>query len=184
MSKSAKPTPPAFAAVEAAAKPYAAVQSGLELRLVEYKTGLTKLYAEHMPKIRYAVRRLAELRPPLVRALEGAKECFEKPRTVELFGLKLGFRKGKGGLDYEDAEGVIALIQKNFPEKLDQLAPQVRMLDASALEELSAAELKKIGVTLEGSGDQVVIKAALSEADKLVAALLKANPGDDEGSVS
>ena len=48
-----------------------------------------------------------------------------------------------------------------------------------ALAQLSAAELKKIGVTLSEAGDQTVVRPVDSEVDKMVDALLKAATGEE-----
>ena len=47
------------------------------------------------------------------------------------------------------------------------------------VQELSAAELKKIGVTVTDAGDQTVVKPVDSEVDKMVDALLKAAAGEE-----
>ena len=48
-----------------------------------------------------------------------------------------------------------------------------------ALAQLPAADLRKLGVQVEEAGDHVYIKAADSDVDKLVAAILKEGAVDE-----
>ncbi len=50
----------------------------------------------------------------------------------------------------------------------------------AALEQLSAAELKRIGVSIKDDDDQVVIRDTANEIDKIVSALLAQDKSLDE----
>jgi hypothetical protein len=90
-----------------------------------------------------------------------------------LSGVKLGYQKAKGTLDYDDAEAVCARIRKHLPEQADVLIATRETPVKTALAQLPAADLKRIGVTLSDAGDQIVVKPVDSEVDKMVDALLK-----------
>ncbi|MGR3221126.1 MAG: host-nuclease inhibitor Gam family protein [Candidatus Anammoxibacter sp.] len=100
-------------------------------------------------------------------------ELFQKPRTITINGIKVGLEKGKGSLVWEDKDQVVNLIKKHLPERADALIVTTEKPNKAALKSLTVAELKKIAVEVEETGDQVVIKAADTWLDKFVKAMLK-----------
>ncbi len=68
---------------------------------------------------------------------------------------------------------MVARIKKHLPEQADVLIKLKETPVKDALAQLSAAELKKLGVTVSEAGDQVVVKPVDSEVDKMVDALMK-----------
>lgn len=127
----------------------------------------------HLPIIRNFAATLAEDESRLRAEIASSPNLFENPRTVVVAGVKIGFQKGKGALVWEDDDTVVKLIRKNFPDEADALIKKVETPIKAALNNLAAADLKKIGVAVEGAGDQVVIKPADGEIEKLVAMYLK-----------
>jgi arsenate reductase-like glutaredoxin family protein len=109
----------------------------------------------------------------LLDAVSEAPKLFEKPRSVTFHGIKCGYAKGRGELVFEDANKVIALIQKHFPEQMDTLVKVTMAPVKSALTNLPVADLRKIGVQLVETGDIAYIKPMDGEVSKLVDALLE-----------
>jgi hypothetical protein len=165
---------PALAEVLKHAKPYAAALQTLEERVQNHQDEQLALSRRNLPGIRAALEKLGEARCALVAALAAAADSFAEPnqRTLTVFGLKLGFRKNIGRLIADDDARVIERIARLMPDKLDQLAPSVRSLDKKALANLTAAELKRLGCELAGAGDEMVIKSATSDVEKLVRRLV------------
>jgi hypothetical protein len=128
---------------------------------------------QFMGRIKNGVNRLAASHAKLHEAIKSSPELFEKPRTQVFHGIKVGFRKGTGGVDWDDDEKVASLIKKHFPEQFDVLVKTTHKPQAKALDRLDVSDLKRIGCTVEGTGDVVVIKPTDSEVDKAVNALLK-----------
>jgi hypothetical protein len=95
-------------------------------------------------------------------------------------GIKVGYKKGTGKIEWEDADQVVKLIKKHFPDQADVLIISSEKPAKDALAQLTAAELKKLGVLVEESGDVPFIKDTSSEVDKLVAAFLKDEATDEE----
>jgi hypothetical protein len=128
----------------------------------------------HLTALKHLVARAAERQAELSAAIDSNHDLFVKPRTVIFHGIKCGLRKGKGGVDWDDDDRVVGLIKKHFPKAQAELlikTTEKPILDA--LEDLSAADLKAIGCTIEDTEDKIVIKATDSAVDKLVNALLK-----------
>jgi hypothetical protein len=92
----------------------------------------------------------------------------------------LGYQKGKGKIDWEDPDQVVRLIKKHFPEQADVLIATSEKPVKEALNGLSAAELKKIGVSVVEGGEVIFIKPTDSAVDKMVDALLKEATQDIE----
>ncbi|OPY15632.1 MAG: hypothetical protein A4E66_00036 [Syntrophus sp. PtaB.Bin001] len=131
------------------------------------------LRRKHLPKIKVAVNTVAEKQNILKMALEESRSLFVKPKTMILHGVKIGFQKAKGKISWADDDQVIKLIKKHLPDQEDILIKTTEKPIKDALANLPAVDLKRIGVTVEDSSDQVVIKSTDSEIDKFVDALLK-----------
>ncbi|PKN20406.1 MAG: hypothetical protein CVU71_01040 [Deltaproteobacteria bacterium HGW-Deltaproteobacteria-6] len=126
-----------------------------------------------MPGIKSAVNTVIEQQKALKEAVEESTGLFVRPKTMIMNGIKVGYQKEKGSVSWEDAAQVVKLIKKHLPDQADVLIKTTEKPIKSALENLPAADLKKIGVTVNAGGDQVVIKSTDDEIDKLVDALLK-----------
>lgn len=131
------------------------------------------LRRQYLPGIRKQVGIAKEKKERLAVALEDSKSIFVKPRTVIISGIKVGFEKAKGFIEWDNNEMVVRLIKKHFPEQADVLIQTKEKPLKKPLSQLSVTDLKKIGVTVIDTGDAVVIKPTDSEVDKLVAALLE-----------
>lgn len=131
------------------------------------------LKKDAMPRLRKLVGNAAEHKANLSTAIDGARGLFESPRTVVFHGIKIGLRKGAGGIDWQDDAKTVELIRKHFTKpQADLLIKTTEKPITKALAELDAGDLKKIGCTIEDTGDIIVIKPTDSEVDNIVAALL------------
>lgn len=118
----------------------------------------------------------------LFAAVEASPDLFRKPRTRELHGIRVGFAKGKGKIEWNDASQVVTLIKKHLPAQAETLIKTNEKPVKSALNGLSAADLKRIGVTVTEAGDRVVVTPVDGELDRLVEALLSdSEPANEEG---
>ena len=143
--------------------------------------GLNHLKADAMPMIRGSIDRAATAWSALEAEITAHPELFVRPRTVSMHGIKFGFGKGKGGLEIDDADRTVALIRKHLPDQAEVLIAVKETPVKDAIAQLPAADLKRIGVNIKATGDQVVIRPADGETDKIVKALIKAAVGEAEG---
>lgn len=162
-----------LADLERRAKALADTRTVLSDIVTTLNDGIEGLKRDHMKALKAAVNAAAAQHEKLKDLIEANPELFVKPRTVVLHGLRLGYRKGAGGVEFEDAERVAELIRKHFPEQFDVLVQTKHKPLKDALGQLTVAELKKVGCTVEDSGDVVFIKPTDSAVDKLVNQLLK-----------
>lgn len=127
----------------------------------------------HLPGIKKTLEVVGERHTRLKAAIEEAPELFVKPRTITFHGIRIGFMKDKGELAWEDTAQVVKLIKRHYPDSYEAYIKVMETPVKSALAQLSVAELRKLGVTVTETGDEVIIKSTDSEIDKLVNALLK-----------
>ncbi|MHB8123769.1 MAG: host-nuclease inhibitor Gam family protein [Desulfuromonadaceae bacterium] len=166
-----------LAEIERLTKDYADWRVQLSEAVLVAEHEIAAIKRQHVVTIKRKVEAVAERQAALKAAIEEAPELFKKPRTMILHGVKIGFQKEKGKISWDDKDQVVRLIKKHFPEQADVLIKTVEKPIKDALQQLSAADLKRIGVTIGETGDVVIIKSTDSEIDKLVNALLKE---DDE----
>jgi hypothetical protein len=159
--------------IEQLTKEYAIHRKMLADRVQDLEEELAQVKKRHLGNIKRAVTVAATYQARLHAAIEESPELFKKPKTLILCGVRVGFMKGKGELKWEDADQVIRLIKKHFPEQAETLIKVAETPVKTALAQLSVQDLKRLGVTVIETGDQVTIKPTDSEVDKLVDALLK-----------
>lgn len=131
-----------------------------------------------LPGIKRALAIAATRRQTLSAAIETSPHLFGKPRTFTMHGLRIGLTKGRGAIEILDEPKTIAKIRDLLPQfgLTEDLIHTKESLDKSALADLPAATLKRIGVEIADATDQVVIKPIDSDIDKLVAKLLSDSP--------
>lgn len=159
-------------AIQAAARKHAEHRRDLRLLLSTLQAEMAEAKKRAMRGILKAVERASASEAELRGMVEARKDLFVKPRTVTVDGIKCGWAKQKGKLVFDDAEAVCRLIDKHLPAAADALIDVKRTPIKAALEQLSVAELKRIGVTVKDDEDAVVIRDTASDLDKLVSALL------------
>jgi len=174
----------AILVLDALAKKYATARNDLSSRVNDFNLALEKLRKEHMPKIQAAVAKCATAKDELQRETGQHPSLFIKPRTIAMHGIKVGFQKGTGALEWDDEAKVIAKIRELAPLSIDDelLIVTTEKLNAKGLELLRGDELKKLGVRVVDPADAVFIKAAGTDVDKLVKKILKEGrqPEEDE----
>jgi len=162
-----------LADIERGAKKYADARNHLASIVETMNQGIETIKRDNIKRLKKAVADAAEQHDALKALIETAPGCFVKPRSVVFHGIKLGFAKGKGKIEWDDPDQVVRLIKKHFPEQADVLIATTEKPAKEALNGLTAAELKKLGISVTDGGDAVFIKPADSAVDKMVDALLK-----------
>lgn len=167
--------------IEGKAREYSVARGALVELVNGLHTEIEQAKKKYLGAIRKQVAKTKDAESALAAAVERAPELFQKPRTLSLHGVKVGFQKGKGGIAWDDQEKVVARIERIYADDEAMLATLLRVKKSpnkEALENLDVAELKRLGCTVRAAGDQVVVKPVDGEVDKLVAALLKDTDDD------
>jgi hypothetical protein len=165
--------------IEQLTKEHAADRTVLAERVQALHDEIDQAKRRKVPGIKSAVSKARDSRLRLASAIEHEPSAFEQPRTRVFHGIKVGLQKAKGKLSWLSAEKVIELVRKHFPERADVLIKTTEKPVKKALQGLPAGDLKKLGCTIEETGDQVVIQPINTEIDELVDALL-GNGADGE----
>jgi hypothetical protein len=152
----------------------------LEMPLEELKKLITTVQRRQrailddaLPEIRRQTKLAAERKSQLREMIEIGKSLFEKPRTHILHGIKVGYRKLEGGVEFDDPDAIVARIHTLFPKRVADLLHVKETPDKDALRSLPAADLMRLGVELRHDSDEIVIKVVDGDVERIVAALLK-----------
>jgi len=164
---------PNLNAIDKPAKEFADARSVLVARVQELNEIIDQAKRRLLPSIKHAVVAARDRQGKLKAAIQEHPDLFVKPRTVILYGIKLGMQKFKDALDWDDDDHVSKLIRKHFPEQAETLIKTTDKPVKTALSNLTLAELKKLGINTIPGGDEVVIKPADSDIDKLVDKMLE-----------
>lgn len=163
-----------LAEIEKATKLYADHRELLALRVEDLHTGIEELKRTALPGIKQAAADAANANAALKSLIDDSRALFVKPRSLIISNIRVGLQKGKGGIDYDDEVTVIRLIRKHLPpEQHELLIKTIEKIIKKAVAELDVSTLKKIGITVQGTGDMVLIKPVDSDVDKIVNAMLK-----------
>ena len=163
-----------LAEIEAITKDYSLARTDLSVLVTSLVDDIEALKRRAMPRLKARVAKAAEKQEALRAAIDESRNLFVKPRTIIMHGIKLGLEKGKGSIEIADDQRTIELIRKHLSEEqADLLIKEEPKLLKTALKNLSVADLKRIGCTVEETGDQIVIRPTDKEVDKTVNALLK-----------
>jgi len=171
-----------LAEIEKLTRNYADARENLSNTVRTLEEKIESLKRQYLPGIRRQVGIAAARKLDLKNAIESGKELFTRPRTVIFHGIKIGLQKGSGRIEYDKSEidRIVRLIEKHFPEQADLLIRIKKTPIKKALGNLTVAELKKLGVFVEDTGDAVVIKPTDSQIEKLVDRLLKEKDEETE----
>ncbi len=159
--------------IETLTREYANNYLSLAADIETLEAAIRAVKKKALPGIKRAAERAAVAKEKLKAAIEAAPQLFEKPRTRLFHCVKVGLQKGKGETQIPNEEKTIDLIRKHFPDQAEILIKTEETVVKKALANLAAADLKKIGVNVIEAGDQVVVKVADSEIEKMVDALFK-----------
>ncbi len=133
-----------------------------------------------LPEIKRVARQVAKSHNELVAMITAHPALFEKPRTYVVEGIKFGMQQSQGSLEWADddkvCERIFALAGANeIPaDQVDLLVAVTKKPVASAIRQLPPDIRRRIGVRLEGDGDQVLIKSVDSTIEKAVTSVINA----------
>lgn len=162
-----------LADIEKNTRAYAEARAFLTGVIAELQAELERVKHPVLPVIRKAVGRTAEAHARLKAALEDAPELFTKPKTLTIEGVRVGYMKQKGKVVIADEDKTIKRIREQLPAEQAELLIRVReSVHKPAVYDLTAADLKRLGIAITDDEEVPIIKPVDGEVDKLVNALL------------
>ena len=166
--------------IEDQARRYAHVRNELVSRMRKLELELDKVRATRIARIKEAVREAGAEQEKLRTLIQAAPEQFVSPRTITVDDVKIGYRKQKGQVTFADEAATIDRIRQQLPTaQAALLIKRTEKVHKPGVYDLTAADLKRLGITIDADSDEVVIKPIDGEIDKLVDALLKAYSNDE-----
>ena len=167
-----------LAEIEQATKLYADNRELLNLRVSNLNDEIEAIKRQHIQGIKAAAADTANAKESLTALIDDSRHLFVKPKSIIISGIKVGLKKGSGSVEFEDEALVLKLIKKHFPEKeWEFYIKTTEKVKKKPLEDLDAATLKKLGITLEGTGDVVLVKGSRGVKTDLVVDRLVAELG-------
>lgn len=159
--------------IEQQTRAYAEARARLSGRVQALQAEIGRLRAEHLNGIRAAVREAADAHDALHSLVEARPDCFLRPKTITIAGVRVGYMKQKGQVVIDDEAAVIGRIRKLLPDAQAELLIRTReSVHKPAVYDLTVTDLKRLGITVTDDADAVIIKPVDTEVDKLVNALL------------
>ena len=104
-----------FDDIDQAAKTLRAVRDTLGLRAGALNDDIEVAKRKAMRGLRASVAAVTEAQSGLLATITASPQLFTKPRSIVLHGIKLGFAKGKGRIEWEDDAQVVKLVRKHLP---------------------------------------------------------------------
>lgn len=158
--------------IEALTKAFAGARAELAERLDLLREEQEAAKRRRLQGIKNALGRVQSTYDELKGAVEGNPALFEQPKTRVMHGIRVGWMKQRGKLEIADRDGVVERIRKVLGEEAAHYIKVTEAPIVSALANVPAKDLRRIGITLTDDVDAVVIKAADGELDKLIDALV------------
>ncbi|HSV93121.1 MAG TPA: hypothetical protein VLH81_08590 [Desulfobacterales bacterium] len=162
-----------IAEIDVRAKALADARSLLNDRVTTLQDELGTLRNRKLPGIKSAVAAAKEAESSLEQAIVAAPDLFAVTRTIVVHGLRVGFAKGRGKIEWADEKSVVEKIKKLFPDQAAVLVKTVETVRKKALGGLKTDELKRLGCVVREAGDHVYIAPVDDQVEKLVKRLLK-----------
>lgn len=163
-----------MAEIEQQTRAYAEARAYLTGVITELQAELERLKHPVLPVIRSAVGKVAEAHARLYASIEAAPQLFTKPKTQTIDGVRVGYMKQRGQVVIEDEVKTIERIRKLLPAEQAELLIRIReSVHKPAVYDLTAGDLKRLGISVTDDEEAVLIKPVDTEVDKLVNALLK-----------
>ena len=159
--------------IEQQTKHYATARQDLRDRVLALEDAVNKLKKKELPGIKRAVEDAAHCQEKLRSMIADSPDLFKRPRSIIIYGIKVGFQKAKGTLSWADDSAVVKAIKRLFPDGWDGYVKVTEKPLKEPLATLPANDLKKLGITVSQDTDEVLIKSTENDIDKLVTALLK-----------
>jgi hypothetical protein len=147
--------------------------TALDDTLANYEAELQDVNEKFLRPLKRLATATAQAEAELHAAIQAAPHLFVKPRTLNLHGFKIGYTISEGKLVWDDEDLVVKLLKKKFPDQTESLISTKETPNKDAIKalSLSSSQLAALGCAIEDAGDQVLIKRAAGDVEKLITKL-------------
>ncbi len=159
--------------IQALCQTYALSRALLAEQVAALEKEIEAVKANHLQGIRAGAQAAVEQRELLLAAIEDGRELFRRPRSRIFHGVKVGYAKQKGKVEWDDEEAVIKRIRAQLPKLQAELLIRIKeSVHKPAVYDLTAADLKRLGIKIVDDGDRAIANPIDTDIDKLVDALI------------
>lgn len=161
--------------IEIQTREFMLAREALGNALAALQQRLDRIKEHTLPRLKQMAAKAAQEQSKLTNLVDSNRGLFKRPRTQVFHGVKVGLRKQKGGITWDDPKAVVERIHKIYGDGEDarSLLHITEAPDKKALEGLEVKELKKLGAEVVADSDAVQIKPVDDDVEKLINALLK-----------
>lgn len=140
----------------------------------ELADAIKPVYERHRSGIDLAVADEALKLAELQQLIDASPNLFEKPRSLAIDGVRLGYRKQEDGIDFDSEEAVIQRIRA-LPDLADLSQVLIRVeehLNRDAIDLLNANQRRRVGIRSVTGADQSFITYTDTDVKKLTKAIM------------
>lgn len=160
--------------IEHIAESYRGARDALREEATDANAAIDAVKAHCMPRLRAALVKVAALESQLRDAIATSSPAlWQRPRTRVIHGVKVGWQKLRGKVEIADEAKVIARIRDLLPaDQAELLIRRRETVHKPAVYDLTAGDLRRLGITVTDDIDQVIVRDVASELDRALEALL------------
>lgn len=159
--------------LETAAKEFSAASKILRNIKEELDTEIDAVKAKYSTAFAEASKNAGEAYQMLLTLVESSEELFLDKKSMSINNVKFGYRKKAGTIDIDNETFTIDKLRELFPKDVDKYLSTKISISKKALNNLTAAELKKVGVNVIQDSSEAFVKLTDDEVQKLIDALVK-----------
>lgn len=140
----------------------------------ELADAIKPVYERHRSGIDIAVADEALKLAELQQLIDQAPNLFEKPRSLSIDGVRLGYRKQEDGVDF-DSEGAVIQRIRALPDLAELAQVLIRTeehLNLGAIDLLNANQRRRVGIRSVTGADQSFITLTDTDVKKLAKAIM------------
>lgn len=157
-----------LAQIEAGCERYENASATLEQLIADLEADLEAVKQKHLRGLKKQASAVAGCQAELHGMIESAPQMFEKPRTITVHGVKVGYTSSEGKLEFDEEETVVKLIKQLHPRSAGMYLRASEHVNKDALKLLEPEDLKKLGCRITGAGEVVVLKRVAGDVEKLI----------------
>lgn len=166
--------------LETAAKEFSTASRVLRNLKEELDTEIDAIKAKYTAAFSDASKNAGEAYQMLYTLVESSEELFLDKKSMTINNVKFGYQKKKGKIEITNEQNTIEKLKELFPDKADMYLSKKISVSKKALDSLTAAELKKIGVNVIQDISEAFVKLTDDEVQKMIDALIKESATDSK----
>lgn len=159
--------------LETAAKEFSSASKILRNIKEELDTEIDAVKAKYSTAFAEASKNAGEAYQMLLTLVESSEELFLDKKSMSINNVKFGYRKKAGTINIDNETFTIDRLRELFPKDADKYLSTKISISKKALNNLTAAELKKVGVNVIQDSSEAFVKLTDDEVQKLIDALVK-----------